>query len=131
MKVKLIKTKEFYSTMQKWWDGHNFPHVSPSMLPENTFVVFNGNGDATHSVCFYNTDSNLCWLGFPLGNNEVEKEDRKDCFSYLLEQVESVAKQLDYQIMFTTSNVPPVESVLTKNGYVKGDVNVNHYMKQL
>ena len=131
MNVSIIKTEDFYPTMQKWWDGQKEKHVSPSMLPENTFVVTNDKGVQTHSMCFYNTDSHLCWLGWQLANPDVDKEDKKGCFSHLFEEMEKYARYNDYHIMFTTSKTPKVIHTLEKKKFNLGDVNVNHYIKIL
>ena len=129
MKVNIIKTQEFYSTMVEWWKVQNFGQVSPSMLPEYTFVCYNDKDIPVYSMCFYHTDSNLCWIGWQLANPEVKKEDKKGCFKYLFEQVEEHAKAWGYQIMFTTSNTPSVEATLKDCNYNIGDTNVNHYIK--
>jgi hypothetical protein len=131
MEIKLIKTETFYNTMQYWWDGHKFGHVSPNMLPMSTFVCFNDEGTPVYSMCFYNTDSNLCWVGWQLSNPYVDKEKRKGCFKYLLEEVEKYSKEVGYAVMFTTSNTPPVEKGLLEEGYILGDQKVNHYIKNI
>lgn len=131
MKVKLIKTKDFYPTMKDWWTGQGEAHVSPSMLPENTLVVFNDKAQPTHSVCFYNTDSNLAWIGWQLANPIIQKEDKVGCFSFLFEEVERYAKFLGYHILFTTSDTPAVVGTLSKRGFMTGDENVNHYIKNI
>jgi len=131
MEVKRIRTEDFYDTMKQWWDGNNEAHVSPSMLPEFTFVCFNDKGTPTYSMCFYNTDSNLCWLGWQLVNPTVSKEDKKGCFSFLFEEVEKYSRRVGYQVMFTTSKTPAVVGTLNKRKFVVGDENVNHYIKIL
>jgi hypothetical protein len=129
MKVQLIKTKDFYDTMREWWIGQNESQVSPSMLPEGTFVCYNDNDVPVYSMCFYNTDSHLCWLGWQLANPSVTKEDKKGCFEYLFNQVEEYSKQQGYHMMFTTSKTPAVVHTLNKTGFQQGDENVNHYIK--
>lgn len=131
MKVNIIKTEDFYPTMKRWWDGQKEPHVSPSMLPEYTLVVSNSKGEQTHSMCFYNTDSNLCWLGWQLANPDVKKEDKEGCFTYLFEEAEKYARYNGYHIMFTTSKTPAVVGTLEKRKFITGDTNVNHYIKIL
>ena len=131
MQVKLIKTEQFYPTMKLWWNGQKEAHVSPSMLPENTFVCYNDKNVPVYSMCFYNTDSNLCWLGWQLANPDVEKEDKKGCFTYLFEEVEKYARYVGYHIMFTTSNTPAVVGTLKKRKFDIGDTGVNHYIKVL
>lgn len=129
MEVKLIKTETFYEVMKSWWDGHGFSYVSPSMLPENTFVCFNNAKIPVYSMCFYNTDSNLCWIGWQLSNPHVSKEEKKGCFSFLFDEVEKYAKEVGYHCLFTTSNTPAVEEVLQNKVFKQGDINVNHYIK--
>lgn len=130
MEVKLVSTKEFYPTMEKWWDGHNMPHVSPSILPNNTFIVYN-NSKPIYSMCFYNTDSNLAWVGWQLSNPEVNKEDKKGCFSFLFTEVEKYARMVGYQVIFTTSNTPSVVKILNEREFIVGDNSVKHYTKIL
>jgi hypothetical protein len=131
MQVKKIKTEDFYPTMQKWWDGNKETHVSPSMLPESTFVCFNDKDVPTYSMCFYNTDSNLCWIGWQLVNPEVKKEDKKGCFRYLFEEIEKYARYVGYHVIFTTSKTPSVMGTLESIKFTKGDADVNHYTKIL
>ena len=131
MKVKLIKTEDFYSTMKEWCEGHEFPVISPSMLPQGTFVCENNEGQETYSVCLYNTDSGIAWLGWELSNPSLSKEEKEGCFEFLFEVVEDYAKKVGYQVLFTTSNTPPVERVLESKGFKIGDTDVNHYLKIL
>jgi hypothetical protein len=131
MEVKLIKTEAFYNTMKYWWDGHKFLHVSPSMLPDTTFVCINNKGVPVYSTCFYNTDSNLCWIGWQISNPYESKEDKEGCFDFLVKEIENYAKSVGYHIVFTTSRTPKVEQTLLDNGFDTGDINVNHYIKTL
>ena len=130
MEVNQVETKQFYNTLKDWCSGNNFPEVSPSILPSTTFVCYNNDKKPAYSVCFYNTDSGLCWIGFPLKNPDksVEKEG---CLEFLFKGVESYAKESGYQVMFTTSNTPPVVSRLINLGYGVADENVNQYTKIL
>jgi len=131
MKVKLIKTQEFYPTMKEWWNGHNFEPVSPSMLPEFTFVCYNDNDTPVYSMCFYNTDSNLAWIGWQISNPKVSKKDTKGCFKLLFEEVEEHAIKNNYQVLFTTTKHPSVEATLEGLGFKAGDTTVNQYIKIL
>lgn len=129
MEVKLIKTDSVYNTMKHWWDGQNEAHVPRPILPETTFVCFNDEGTPVYTMCFYNTDSYLAWIGWQLANPYVNKEDKKGCFKFLFEEVEKYAKEAGYQILFTTSKTPAVQATLLNSGFMEGDLEVNHYLK--
>lgn len=130
MEVKIVKTKDFYDTMCEWWDAHNFPRVSPSMLPEKTFVCYLKD-TPIYSTCFYNTDSNLCWLGWQITNPKVKKEDKKGGLELLFSEIEKYARYVEYHIIFTTSNTSSVERALVNRKFTVGDTDVNHYIKIL
>lgn len=129
MKVVKKLTEDFYPQMLDWWKGQGFTPVSPSMLPEYTFVCLNDEGTPIYSMCFYNTDSNMCWIGWQLGNPYVSVEDRSGGFKFLFEEVERYSISVGYQVMFTTSKTPVVQAMLKGSGYIEGDTNVNHYLK--
>jgi hypothetical protein len=129
--IQKVNTAEFYPTMKKWCKGNNFPCISPSMLPKNTFVIYGDGGTPLYSLCFYNTDSRLAWVGWELKNPATSKEERLGKLSQLFEHVEEYARGMGYDIVFTTSNTKPVEDVMLDLDYIVGDTNVNHYLKIL
>lgn len=130
MKVEQKLTKEVYKMMKDWWLGNNFQVVSPSMLPQTTFVCYNDSDVPIYTMCFYHTDSNLCWIGWQLKNPDKEV-DRTGGLEFLFEAVEDFAKEQEYHVMFTTSNTPRVEGVMKQQQYIVGDTNVNHYLKTI
>lgn len=129
-KTVIFRTEDFYNTMVDWWKAHSFTPVSPSMLPEHTFVIYDGD-IPTHSMCFYNTDSNLAWVGWQLRNPNTTKEQSKGKLKQLFAEIEEYSKSLGYHVLFTTSNTPSVEKVMIDNDFIKGDIGVNHYIKTL
>lgn len=131
IRIEKIKTKDFYETMVDWCKGNNFAIISPSILPEYTFVVYNSSNIPTYSVCFYNTDSNLAWIGWELKNPTVKKQDKQNNLVSLFNHIEQYAKSQGYQLLFTTSSTKPIVDTLLGLGYKEGDVNVNHYLKIL
>jgi|GEM_PF-3945098 len=131
MRVELTRTKDSYSIISAWWKERNFPIVKPSILSQYTFLCYNDQDIPVYSMCFYNTDSDLCWIGWQASNPFVEKEDKEGCFDYLFKEIEKYAKELEYDTIFTTSNVGPVVDVLKNNNYKEGDEQVNHYLKTI
>ena len=130
--ITRVKTSEFYPRMKDRCKAYSFPEVSPNMLPEYTLIISDRGTDVElYSVCFYNTDSNLAWLGWELGNHEAPKELKEGALTELIEASGEYAKQLGYKILFTTSNTKPVIKSLRGLGFIEGDTDVNHYLKLL
>jgi len=130
MEVKIVKTKDFYDTMCLWWDGHGFPRVNPSILPENTFVCYN-NGKPIYSTCFYNTDSYLCWIGWQIVDPEATKEDKKGGLRSISLAIETYAKSAGYEVVFTTTPHEGIKKTLTSIGYSVKDSGVDHLIKEI
>lgn len=129
-KVKLIRTEDFYPTMVEWWKARDFVEVSPSILPQRTFVVYDSDsGTELYSVCFYTTDSFLVWIGWPIGNPAASKEEKEGAFKFLFDEVERYAKECGFHVLFTTTDTPPVRKILEQCNYKIGDENVTHYLK--
>jgi len=131
MKVFKYNTIEFYDTMCEWCKGHNFPEVSLSLMPKNIFVCHSDKGEPIYSICFYYTDSRLCWIGWPVSNPSANKEDKKGGLEFLINKVNKFAKDEGFKVVFTTSNTRAVESALLNSGYGVGDTEVKHYLKEL
>ena len=130
MRVEQKLTKEIYEMMKDWWLGNNFQVVSPSLLPQTTFVCYNDDEVPIYTMCFYHTDSNLAWIGWQLKNPD-KSVDRTGGLDYLFEAMEDFAKVNGYQVMFTTSNTPPVEEIMKNRQFNVGDRDVHHYLKLL
>lgn len=131
MKVKPVNLKDFYKTLVKWWEGHNFPVVDSGFLSDKIFVCYNEKGDETYAISVYCANSGLCWLGFPVSNPNLTKEEKKGCFDGLLDGVIFFLKKVGYKYIFTTSSTKAVERKLLKFGFNEGDIKVNHYIKKL
>jgi hypothetical protein len=130
MKVRIEKTEDYYKTAKRFWDLHNFPNVHISFLPQKVFVVSNEVEDL-YCMFFYETDSSLAYLAYPISNLEVPKEKREGAFQFLLDEIEKYALKESYYLLYTTSPVKPVQDALLGVGYSEGDVNVTQYLKQI
>ena len=127
--IKKVKTVDFKGTILEWCRGHNFP-LNLNMLPENTFVYY-VEDVPVYSVCFYNTDSYLAWLAYPLSNPFCYKELKEGGLNRLFQYVSEYAKSLNYAFLFTTSNTVAIENELKSTDFSQGDETVNHYFKIL
>ncbi len=130
MEVRKELTKDFYDTAKEWWSKHSFPLIHISFLPVNVFVVSNNNQDL-YCMFFYETDSALAYLAYPISNLEVSKEKRKGGFEFLLKEIEKYALKEGYYLTYTTSPIKSVQDILLNIGYIEGDLLVNQYFKQL
>lgn len=130
MIVNKYNTVEVYDKIIDWWKGHNFPPLSIDFLPEECFIISDNNLEL-YAMFFYHTNSNLCWIGFPVSNPNVHSEFKKDGLEKLIKGMLEYSKQCGYKFMFTTSPIKPVQKALMNLEFVLGDEQVNHYIKNI
>jgi hypothetical protein len=125
--------------MLSWWKSHkveyngemiSFPPVHLAFLPQKTFVVSDNNSDL-YCACFYETDSAMCYVAYPISNLETSKEQREGGLEALFDSMEEYAKKEGYFLMYTTSPIKAVQDALLNVGYVFGDIAVSQLLKQI
>jgi len=130
MTTKKYKSVEIYDRVCGWWRAHNFPILPINFLPFEGFIISNEDTEL-YAVFLYVTDSDLCWLTFPVSNPIASYEEKRGAMEQLFQDVGNSAKDAGYNFMFTTSPLASVQEALIGAGFTLGDENVNHYMKLL
>ncbi len=131
MIVKINSTDKYYSIAKDWWEGHQFPILPRTMLPKKVMVRYNDNNEETHMIFIYHTDSELCWIGFPVSNPLLDRESKKGGLLNLIKGTIEYCKQSGFSHIFTTSPIIPIQEKLKESGFILGDNQVNHYIKNL
>lgn len=131
MELKIFRSTEIYQLLKTWWEGHSFPVLPLEFLSSELFAIETVKGDLAYVINVYKTNSGFCWIGFPLSNPFIPKEDKDGLFQELLKQVEEVAKEWGYAFIFTTSSVKYIDEEMEKAGFALGDQNVKHYIKHI
>lgn len=129
--VKKHSKEHFFDTYIKWCIEHKFPTITIDWFPENVFVSYNENDEPCYCCWFWHTDSKLAWIGFPCSNKQVKFRDREGGLDALYEYISKYAKKKNYTTIITTSGREETDRVCKNTGYVLGDENVNHYLKNL
>jgi hypothetical protein len=127
--VNIINTKDFYPIMKSWFREHNFPILDEDFLSTITMVRYTKENQPSHCISVYHTSSKLCWIGFPLSNPYINKEEKEGGIEELLQEVEIVAKGFGYKYIFTTSMDKKLQDKFSNSGFSVGDEGVNHYIK--
>lgn len=130
-KVIKYKTEDLYEQIHEWCRGNSFPEVTLGLLPPTTFVCFNHNDEPIYSICYYNTDSNIAWLGWELGNPNVKHKDKIGGLDFLIEEVSKYSKESGYRFIQTISGTKSVINSLLNNNFIVADENINQYFKIL
>ena len=58
---------DYYPTIAKWYEEHNFPVVGFDVTPEHLFIVSNDTKDL-YCIPIHVTASTLAYIAFPVSN---------------------------------------------------------------
>lgn len=136
LKWRLETKSNYYPTLVKRWEEWEFPIIPFVNLPDRIFVVYRHNDndsgvDDIYAIPVYLTDSGICWIGFPTGNKNVDKQHKEGALEYILNVIGECMKYQGYTTIFTTSSNPKLCSSFEESGFMETDNNVKHYIKTL
>lgn len=130
LKFRLENKFDYYPTIAKWYEEHNFPVISFDITPESLFVVSNETKDL-YCVPIHITDSTLAYIAFPVSNKNATKEEKEGAFTRLLAYAEETLGILGYTTFVTTSDTPVLMKMFAEAGYEESEKNVTYYIKNL
>lgn len=130
-KAKTFWTSLVYELLADWWEGHKFPVLPLNALPKKCIIIQNQNEISTHAIFPYTTDSDICWIAYPVSNPHIDKKEKEGGLESLIKFASEYAKENKFTYAFTTSPLQKVQEALLLDGYQIGDTNVNHYLKIL
>lgn len=126
----IVEQKEdFYSTFKNWCSTRKFPCI-PLRQIDTVFVCYK-NGIAIYSCFFWTTNSTFAVIGFPFSNPSVPYEEKEGGLKFLFNEIIRIAREADYEIIWTTSDTPPIIDNMTEVGFKVADTKVDQYYKRL
>lgn len=130
LRFRLENKFDYYPTIAKWYEQHNFPVISFDVTPESLFVVSNETKDL-YCIPIHITDSTLAYIAFPVSNKEATKEEKEGAFTRLLGYAEETLGILGYTTFVTTSDTPVLMKMFAEAGYEESEKNVTYYIKNI
>lgn len=121
---------DYYPTIAKWYEEHDFPVISFDITPEHLFVASNDTKDL-YCIPIHVTASTLAYIAFPVSNKSATKEEKRGAFTQLLTYAEETLGLLGYTTFVTTSDTPVLMKMFAEAGYEESEKNVTYYIKNL
>ena len=112
-----------WDTLQEWWLKWNWPIMSKDLLPMNGcggLMVYKGDQLITCGF-LYLSNSKVAWLDWIVSNPEYRDNDRKEAISFLIEGLETVARQQGYEIIISIARNKSLIETHKKLGYTVDD----------
>lgn len=122
--MRFIEIDVDYDMISSWWTGYSFPVVPKESLPKNGLII--------EGICagfLYCTDSNIAWLEFVVGNPVASKEVRKSGLTELLSGLTGLAKELGYDVLFSSVSHQNLMDRYLEAGFKKTDINMTNFVR--
>lgn len=123
IRFEAFDPNKHYEEICKWWAAQKFDPMPLTHLPFNGMVVYSGEKMAC-AAWIYKTDSKLCILDWYVANPEIRKQERANCFDYLIEVAKKIAEILGFSTIFTMTRHAPLTSRLIKNNFSVSSKNM-------
>lgn len=119
LQVRALQESD-WEDLQSWWKWWRWPEVSKETLPLNGLgglMVY--KGDTLVAAGFlYLSNSKVAWLDWIVSNPEYKEKDRKQAIELLINSLEEVAKQQDYNIIISITRSKHLIEAHKKLGYM-------------
>lgn len=122
MKVRGF-TEADYTEVAKWWVAHGWQPVPPGSLPIIGMIV----ESPKNKLCagwIYQTDSDIAWLEWVVGNPEADKMERSEALDMLVQSLLRAAKERGHSAIFTTLRHERLIERYKKHGFKVTDENM-------
>lgn len=123
MSIRLFNLSD-YEMLSSWWKQHEWPSIPLSFLPKIGIIV----GDCVAGF-IYSTDSKICWLEFIISDPKCEQKKRQDALNLLIQEASNTAKDLGYEVIFTSVSHKGLIEKYKNNGFKVTDNNMTNLMR--
>lgn len=99
MEAKYFSFKDDYNDLIEWWSGwgwDTYPYLDT--LPPTGIIIIN-NGKKICNCFIYKTDSSWAVINWILINPKTNKQERKGCLEYMIEQATLECKKMGFKLI--------------------------------
>jgi len=116
---------EDYDTLCKWWNDNRFTPPLIEMLPENGCggIMISSEGRDVCAGFLYLTNSKCAWVEWIVCDFNYRESDRSECILFLINALSELAKQSNYEYLYTVVKNKHLIGKYEQCGFIKGDSN--------
>jgi hypothetical protein len=133
MEFRRLNQSDYDDTLVGWWNKWRWTAPSKDFLPENGTggIMVSKDGVDICAGFIYLSNSKLAWIEFIVSNFDYKNKDRKEAIRYLIENINSIAKNLGYKFIYTSVKNQNLINVYSDCGFVIGSNNCQEMVKIL
>lgn len=134
----LIQIREFdrekdYEMVRDWWAGHGWTPVPLNILPKLGVIAYEakpeGNTDTAAAWLYMDNSIGVCMLEWTVTRPGCTGRAAVAAIQALTEYLTLAAREMNYFIMLTTAKQPSLCRLHERNGFIRTDDQMVHFMK--
>ena len=127
---RIITEKDYYDILVKWWTDWGWDYY-PLLSDCPRGYIVSKDGVDTYASFLYYSGTSIAWLGFTISNKNATVEQKRGCFSKLMEVITIIAKNNGVKTIFANAQGKDYRNTLIKNDFIIGDTGVTHLIKKI
>lgn len=130
MTLELYTPLEHAFLLKSWWESRQGVDFPTRLLSNLGYVAYEED-KAVATAFLFTTNSKVALLGWPISDPESTPEVRDAALTKIYKGLHGIAKDLGFELIWSTSGIPALQQRLLGLGYTVGDENINQYFKEL
>ncbi len=130
MRLEFYDPLDHTFLLKSWWESRQGIDFPIRLLSDLGYVAYE-EGRAVAAAFLFTTNSKVALLGWPVSDPESSPELRDSALTKIYEELHLVAKDLGFELIWSTAGIPALQKRLLGLGYTVGDENINQYFKEL
>lgn len=119
-----------YPMVRAWWEGHGFPPVPLAFLPQLGVIAHTGT-DLAAAWLYMDNSCGVSMLEWLVTNPASSGRDSLRAIQAITQHLQTMATEFGYTVMLTAAKQPSLCRVHEKNGFLKTDEGMTHFVKRL
>jgi hypothetical protein len=121
-----------HSLILDWWKAQTGIGSGHEAVASDAGYMIYADGIPVASIFLYPIlNCQTALVGNPIANPNIDKETRRRSLSVMISKVESIAKMMGYDFIFTFPSNRPSKDLFARLGYVEGDKDIINYAKRI
>ncbi len=123
-------TPDDYEEVCQWWHSWDWPPFPQAFLAPTGLMV-SKEGVNLCAVWLYKTDAAICWAENYISNKNALSEDRRLALDFLMGAIDEEVKVMGFSVIMSSVKHANLCRRLERNGFIRSDENMVHYIKVL
>ena len=129
--LKMFNRETDYPVVKTWWEGHGWDAVPLAALPKLGVMAILNDKPIASGWLYMDNSVGVSILEWMVANPDANPKSVYRSIKAIIEFLKAQAKEMHYAIMLTTCKQESLAKVYEKNGFLRTDSEMIHFIQPL